>query len=450
MQKEGELKAKALKTSIKEGGAAAAASSLGDNYITPYALALGAQPVHIGFLSSFSGLTYYLSQFFGAKMLEKYPRKNIVTKFVLFNAIMWLIIASLGIFLFKSVDGSLIYILILSYSLLMFLSGIAYPAWFSWMGDLAPEKERGKYFSKRNRVINISGLVVVFASAFLLDLFKTKGYVLIGFSVLFALAFCFRFISYLLLKRQYSPKFKQKKEDYFSIFAFLKKYDNFGKFALYQGLFNFAIMIASPFFAVYMLKELGYSYSLYITVSISLTIFLILALPLMGKISDKYGNRILLVLANILFVCTPILWIISSNPIWLIFVPQLSAGVANAALIISFTNFTYDAVSPKHRAICVTYTNILIGLGIFFGSMAGGFIVDYLHPASISPYIFVFFVATALRFLVAAIFLPQIKEVRKVKKMPSTYALMHYPLHRLNVEVHRFARIPRKVFGKFI
>ncbi|MEM4271843.1 MAG: hypothetical protein QXD13_02040, partial [Candidatus Pacearchaeota archaeon] len=93
-------KQKALKISIKEGSVSAAASSIGDNYMTPYALALGAQPIHIGFLSSLSNLSYYFSQFFGAKMLEKIPRKKIVTRFVFLNALMWLVIASLGIFLF--------------------------------------------------------------------------------------------------------------------------------------------------------------------------------------------------------------------------------------------------------------------------------------------------------------------------------------------------------------
>ncbi|MEM4271842.1 MAG: MFS transporter, partial [Candidatus Pacearchaeota archaeon] len=345
----------------------------------------------------------------------------------------------------KNFDGSLIYILIVSYSLLMLLSGIAYPAWFSWMGDLVPEHERGRYFSKRGRVVNITGLVIVFIASFFLDLFKTKGYVLLGFSILFVFAFLFRTTSYLLLKKQYSPKFRQKKSDYFSIFAFLRRFDNFGKFAVYQALFNFAIMVASPFFAVYMLKELGYSYSTYIIVNISLTIFLILFLPLMGKISDKSGNKILLVIANILFICTPLLWIVSKNPLWIIFVPQLSAGIANAALSISFTNFTYDAVSPKHRAICITYTDILIGIGIFLGSLAGGVIVNYLHPSNINPYIFVFLVAASLRFLVAAIFLPQIKEVRKIKKLPSKYAIMSHPVHRMHAHVERFHHLANNI-----
>ncbi|MEM4259565.1 MAG: MFS transporter [Candidatus Pacearchaeota archaeon] len=444
-----ELKEHALKLSMKEGASSAVSTSIGENYITPYALALGAQPVHIGYLSSFSGFLYQLSQLISIKMMEKYSRKRIVITFVFLQSILWLGIASLGIFLFKGFDGSLVYILIVAYSLLMLLGGIAYPAWFSWMGDLVPEDQRGSYFSKRSRIINIAGVAIVLLTSFLLDLFKTKGYLIIGFAILFSLASIFRFISFILLSKKYSPKFRQKKRDYFSIWAFIKRYDNFGKFAVYQGFFNLAIMVASPFFAVYMLKELGFSYATFIIVNISLTIFMTISLPIIGKISDKYGNKILLVLANILFIATPLLWLVSTSPLWIIFVPQLSAGIANAALLISYNNFTYDAVKPKHRAICISYANIFVGMGIFIGSLIGGYIVNYLHPISINPYIFVFLIAASLRLLVALFFIPQIKEVRKVKKLPSKYAMLHYPIHIIYVELARIPRIPLKILGKF-
>ena len=50
-------------------------------------------------------------------------------------------------------------------------------------------------------------------------------------------------------------------------------------------------MIASPFFAVYMLEELKFSYYMYIAVILSSSIFYLLFLPLAGKFSDKYGNQ---------------------------------------------------------------------------------------------------------------------------------------------------------------
>jgi MFS family permease len=447
-----QLKEKALKTSIKEGTTANISTSLGDNYVTPFAVALGAHPFQISFLSGFSGFVYQLSQFLGTRIMERAPRKKIVISFVLMQALMWLFIAITGLLVWKGIfDGYSAWLLILFYSMLMFFGGISYPAWFSWMGDIVPADKKGEYFGRRTRINGFFGLMALLFAMFFLDYYKTKGIVLLAFSILFALAFLFRFISYLLFHRQYAPQFKAKKRDRFSFWAFVKKYDNFGKFAVYQGFFNLAVMVASPLFAVYMLKELGFSYKVFTLTLISYYIFYLLFLPLAGKFSDKYGNKKLTIITNIFFTLTPITYLFVKSPLAVILIPQLSSGIASAASVISFSNFIYDSVSPKHRSICVTYTNILIGIGTLIGSIIGGLIVDisYFHPSSISPYIFLFIVAAVLRGGVALFFLPQIKEVRKVKRLSSTYNFFFHPLHSMHSEAIKIYHLPERVVGKF-
>jgi len=444
-----ELKEHALKTSIKDG-IASNLTAVGDSYITPFALALNAQPIHIGILSSLSGLLYQISQLFGSKLMERYSRKKIVLFFVFLQAITWLFISLIAFLVWKDMfNTSSIWILILFYSMLMFFSGIHYPSWFSWMGDLVPEEKRGEYFSKRNRIGGAAGIIALMIAAFFLDYYKTKGYVLLAFSILFAIASLFKFVSYYLLTRQYVPQFKQKKKDYFSFLSFIRRYDNFGKFAVYQGFFNLAIMVASPFFNVYMLEQLNFSYTIFTISNVSYILFYLIFLPLAGKFSDKYGNRRLTVIANIFYIITPIFYMMVKSPLGVILLPQLSAGIANAALVISFSNFTYDAVRREKRSLCITYTNNIIGIGTFIGALLGGFIVSSFHPATINPYIFVFGVSALLRFSAAIFFLPKIKEVRKVKRLPSEYNFFSHPLASLHHGSARLLHIPEKALGKF-
>ena len=445
-----ELKKHALDISIKEGTASNISYSFGDSYITPFALALNAQPIHIGILSSISGFLYQLSQLIGAKAMVKHSRKRIVLYFVFLQAIAWLLVSFVAFSVWKNLfDGYSVWVLITLYSLIMFLGGISYSPWFSWMGDLVPENKRGDYFSKRNKTLSAAGLVAVLSAALFLDYYKSKGYLLLAFGILFALASLFKFIAYLLFQKQYSPQFRQKKKDYFSIWAFLKKYDNFGKFAVYQGVFNIAIMIASPFFIVYMLKELNFSYLALTMTTVSYTVFYLIFLPLAGKFSDKYGNKKLTIIASIFFGITPLLYTIVRSPLSVILLPMLSAGIASAASVISFSNFIYDSVSQKHRSICFTFSNILTGVGTLIGSLIGGLMINYFHPAEMNPYIFIFFVAAASRFLVALIFLPQIKEVRKVQKLPSKYDAFAHPVSFLHTEGIKFLHLPETILGKF-
>ena len=111
---------------------------------------------------------------------------------------------------------------------------MALPAWFSWMGDLVPERDRGRYFGIRDRAINSVGIIAVLVGAFVLDILKTRGFALLGFAILFGLAFLFRFISYFYLRKQYSPRFRVKKSSYFSVWSFIKTFDNYGKFVTYK------------------------------------------------------------------------------------------------------------------------------------------------------------------------------------------------------------------------
>ncbi len=415
------IRCQALKRSQQEAKSTGASASIGELYAVPFAKEVGAQPIQIGLLSALSGVIAPLAQLYGTRLLEQGSnRKKIVLTFTLLQASMWIPIAALAIALhlgYLANAGALIFIIL--YTLLVALGNITFPAWFSWIGDLVPENERGKYFSLRNRIIGIIGLIVVLAGAFVMDIFRTRGYLLLGFALLFAIAATFRLYSLVALKSQYAPLFKTKQSDYFSFISFLKRMDNFGKFTLYLALFNAALMVASPFFAVYMLEELKFSYVTLMLVTLSSTLIYLITIPLMGRISDRYGNKRLLQIANVAFIFSPLPWMMLRDPILLIIIPQLFAGVANAAFVIGTTNFTYDSVSPRHRPLCVAYSNIMVGVGTFVGALLGGFILKYYNSGSEVSYIFLFGIAAFLRFLVAFIYLPKIKEIKPVKKFPS-------------------------------
>src|SRR3989344_8949652 len=83
-------KGKTMKISIKEAATSTVMSSFGDAYITPYALSLNANNVHIGFLSSLTGLLGPLQQIRGSRLMEKFPRKKIVVAGVTLQAFMWI------------------------------------------------------------------------------------------------------------------------------------------------------------------------------------------------------------------------------------------------------------------------------------------------------------------------------------------------------------------------
>src|SRR3989344_1311628 len=436
---------KAFKISIKEGSAMSFGSDLGNSLITPLATEIGGNSIHIGLISALSGLFSPLVQIKGDRLMESMSRKKIVARFILLQAIMWLPIALLGLLYSKNIlTDSLPWLLIAFYTVLAIAGSFTAPSWFSWLGDLVNEKERGKFFAKRNVYIGISGIIGLLFGGFILKYFKANNSIFMGFLILFSTSFLFTIIANYYIKRQYEPKFKLDKKSYFSFFSFIKRFDNYGKFSVYQSFFNLAIMIASPFFALYMLENLGFknNYMLYMIVSLTSTFFYLLFTPLAGKFSDKYGNLKLLWISNIFFAITPLLWIFVKSPLQIIFLPQLSAGIANAALAIAVTNYTYGSASKEHRGLCIAYTNILIGVGAFFGSIIGGFLIRNITLNAFNSFIFVFIIAAIARILVALVFLPRLKEVKRVSKLR-----LHFPIHLSLTRPFRFLHLEHSILG---
>lgn len=416
--KEKILKEESMKVSIKEGSFASVMSGAGNAYITPFALAIGANNFQIGLISSLTNLVAPLAQLKGSRLMEKFSRKRIMITFVALQALMWFPIIFLAVlFLQKTYLLHLPYALVLLYLLYALFGAVASPAWFSLMGDIVPANIRGRYFSKRTRITSFIALIATLIAAFLLDYFKTKGFALLGFSILFSIAGFSRLISAYLFKKHYEPKLKLEKGYYFSFLQFIKKgiKTNFGKFALFISMLYLVTYIASPFFAVYMLKELKFSYTTYMALNITSTIAALLFLPFWGRFSDKYGNKKTLVISSIFIPIFVIMWLFSKSPYYLA-IPQFLGGLAWAGFDLATINFIYDNVSIKRRGLCIAYFHILIGIGVFLGAGIGGLIAQYITLPIMSIFLYIFLASAILRAAMALIFLPKIKEIRKVAK----------------------------------
>lgn len=293
------------------------------------------------------------------------------------------------------------------------------PAWWSLIGDLVPEGVRGRYFGLRNKVSGIFGIIAVLVAGYLLDVFS-KTNVITGFAILFGTALIARLISCSFLKQMQDVEYDIKDGEKFTFAAFLKKlrYTNFGKFTIFFTLMSFAVNFAGPFFTVYMLKELKFSYSLFTAMVMAQSIIYYLTMPYWGRNSDRYGNKHIMTVCGLLIPLVPLLWMLSTN-IYYLFAVQLFAGFVWAGFDLTGANFIFDSVSPQKRARVVGYYNVLLGLSIFLGATAGGLAATYLRPIALFGSIkTIFLISGVLRLLVAVAMLPGVEEARAKVNLP--------------------------------
>ncbi len=425
---EEELRTKTKKFSVREGVAASVMDGAGSRYITPYALALGANNTQISLLTSIPSLLGNLLQLLTSKAIEKFSRKKIIAIGVFLQALMWLPMIGVGYFFFykqlgNNTSSSL---MIVFYVLFIIFGAFLSPAWNSLMKDVVG-KETGGYFGRRNRITGAVSLGVMLVCGFVLNYFQGISNVFIGFLILFGVAFLSRLVSGFLITKHYDPELKLEKGYYFSFWQFIKKtpQSNFAKFSIFVSLISLATAIASPFFSVYMLRDLKFNYGIWTLISISGSVAALLFMPLWGKFADKYGNLKVMRLTGALVPFVPMLWLFTAplakmslvSVVVYIFVIEFISNLIWAGFNLCYANFIYDAVTRQRLALCIAYFNILNGIGVFIGASLGGLLASFNFSFfGLNPLLLVFLVSGVVRLIVYVLMMPKVKEVREVQK----------------------------------
>src|SRR3989339_793792 len=183
------LKRKARDLSIKESIYAWGRDSFGDKFVAPFAIAINSTNSMVALLSAVTGLLGPLFQLFGSRLPEQYPRKKIILKTVFYESLMWLPFIAIAIlFYFNIIPEMLPYLLLFSFSLVTIFLHLGHPAWFSWMGDIINEKDRGRWFAKRSLIGGFVSIILTILASGFLDYFKSKGWIMFGFLTLILIA----------------------------------------------------------------------------------------------------------------------------------------------------------------------------------------------------------------------------------------------------------------------
>lgn len=420
-----EARRRTLSLSVVEGGAWSVMAGFGDAFISPYLIFLKGGNRAIALLSTMPVLLGAVSQMIGASLTDRLGRRrDVIVPLVALQAL-----AFIPLFLVPlAIPQYAILGVILFGGLSVACGNAAGPAWTSLMGDVVPEAGRGDYFGRRGRIIILLVFLATMSAGGVLAVMQHCGHVMIGFGILFTIACSARLLSAYLLARHYDPPYRPTREQYFSLWDFLKRMprSNFAKFALFFALMNGAANVAGPFFNVYMLRDLRWSY---VQFTLSTAFFLVTQFALVrwwGRVGDRYGNRVVIVTTSLLLPGAALLWTLSTKYLFLLFV-QIIAGAAWSGFSIGAQNFMYDAVSPGKRARISAYTTVLNGFfTLLGGTLLGAWLANHLSTTYRlgaltlrfpSPLPGVFIVSALLRALVAAIFLPMFREVRPTERI---------------------------------
>jgi len=399
-----------LRAAGYEGGCTAIMSGMSEPFMIPYALALGATSFQAGLLSSVRNLVLALVQLKAADAVGwAGSRKTVVLWTVGLQAALWVPIALVGpLFGTWAVAA-----LIACYTVATASAALGGPAWGSLIAEYLPAGERGHFFARRARVVGFFSTVGGLVAGGLLELLA--GRPVLGFGLLCAAAGVSRAFSWYWVARFHEEPWHESPHLRFSFWQFVRQVrrSNFARFSLCLAAFNFAVHLAAPYFAVYMLRELHFGYLAYTAVVLAGSVTGFLASPWWGRVGDRVGNRAVIRWTALGVAILPLLWCVSGARPWMAALNATGAFLWGG-LNLSATNFLYDAVTPPKRHTCLAYFNVVNGVGVSFGALVGGAMIGSLPLVGTSAFAAIFVCSTALRFAVAAAFPRFVREVREL------------------------------------
>lgn len=419
---------RALRHSVRDGMASSAAQGGGETYFSAFALYLGASAPQVALLTTFPALIGSLAQFLSAWLGRFFSRKQLILMGASVHGCLWLPILIVP----RELAEFAVFSLLLLYTVYHSAANLVAPQWTSLMRDLVSERRRGRYFGHRTRFTTISSFAALLVCGTILHTFDDAGRTYIGFVVIFLIAFLGRAISVYHLTFLHDAPNQHFVPD-LHVSHWFKSLRSTGAldFSAYFISMNMAVGISSPFFAVYMLRDLGFSY-LQFTATTGVSVFVqFLTLNTWGRIADVYGNRAILIVTSITLPAVPLLWLVSAD-FWYLTIAQCVSGLSWAGFSLSAGNLLYDLVPRTRRAVYVAFHNVGTATAVFVGAMIGATLVAIVPALSpllgttqvASSLLVLFAISGIVRAVLAILLARRVSELRKPRRRLSTPALV--------------------------
>jgi MFS family permease len=379
-------------------------------YITVYFLALGASAQQIGLLSSLSNFAAALMLLPAAMLVERTgERKKTAILAASGSRTAVLLMALLPMFI--PITSGLIWVILGLALLRETFNNIAYPGWMALTGDIVPLEGRGRYFGTRNFIMGLAGIITALAVGEAITRIGDP----LGYQAAFILAVVLGLISMsffgrikdftkeegtLVITRSSLPQ----------IFASLRGQTPFILFCVFTAAWNFSINVAAPFFNVYMVDNLQMTAAMIGVVSVVNTVANLLVQRQVGALSDKWGNRGVMIVFMLLIPFVPVVWGSWVKVYWQAILVEIFSGLFWGAFNLVNFNILLQKTPQEQRARFSAFYQIVVTLSLAGGAALGSYLFPLIQFKGVT------LISGGGRLLAGILFLILVRDARPPKE----------------------------------
>lgn len=407
----------------------------GESYLSAFALFLHATPLQLGLLACLPPIVGTAVQFLCLKVIDRmHSRKPVVLVGAMAQAVSWVPILLLPLLIPSHATTALI----MAVTLYWAMGDLTSPAWQSLITDLVPGDKRGRYFARRGTLASLAGFVALCVGGTVLHVAEIWSLPLVGFIIVFGLAGLARAISAVYLRRlpeEASRAWPQSRG--ISTVGGHSHGRIFRRFVGFSSGLHLAVGLAGPFFVVYLLQELHWTFLQYGLWLAAPVVAQVLTLGDWGKIADEYGNKKVLLMTSVGISLVPLLYLVSAD--WLVLVMgNFVSGLVWPAFLLCLHNYLFDVVPPAIRPKAVAIWNTGNALGTAAGALMGIALLTVMPTevslfglrASVSNLVLLFTLSAVLRLVMVLTLLRRCEEVGAIASITGPELLYQLPLIR--------------------
>jgi hypothetical protein len=396
-----------LCSSVNDGAGYSGMVGLGEAYFGAFFLAIGATDIQIGILSTVPyllGSLYQLLTPWGVRRFYSFRR------WVVFNAALQataLLVTSLLTFALRADFWNVLLLLSLYWS-----GGLATsPVWNTWIEFLIPGRIRKQFLAARMRTSQVVMLLAMPAAGLAIQASSRSGYELFCFGALLLAAAGSRYYSTYMLGR------KSEHESWVVLAAPTKaeltrhsstewnreEVTRVAWLAIpYFAATHFAIFIAGPYYAPFMLRNMQLNYLHFMFLIVLSFVGRVFMLRWTGRLAKRHGTGWVLMLGSAGLVPLAGLWYFHDSFLLLCCL-QLISGAAWGCYEYGVMMLLVEKVTGPKRLAILSWINSFNGLGMVAGMLVGGSLLRYFGEGD-STFMMIFILSSIFRLLSLSVF----------------------------------------------
>ena len=365
-------------------------------FMAAYALSLGASNSQIGILAALPFIMQPL-QIAAISLVERVRKRKLIAVLTVTAAtLVWLPAALIPFFI--DAPGALaITLLLVVVGVRSAITPFFNVPWLSWMKDLVPEKQRGSFFARRLKFATALGLVLGLGGAIFADFWKEPA----GTDTAIAQGFAFPILAAFLTlgvlgvvfigrmpEQTMPPRPAGPRQSLINSVIEPMQDPSYKHLIRFKFFSTFAMHLAIPFFAVYMIQVIGLPVSAVMGLFAISQIANILFLGAWGGMVDRFGAKPILSASVSLYLLVILGWTLTTLPdrhfltIPLLVLLHIMAGIATAGMNVTQGTIAMK-LSPVGKATpYLVASSLSINLGAALGPLAGGVFADYFDTRS--------------------------------------------------------------------